>query len=266
MLAITRSLPLRIPTRLFSTTPISLSGHSKWSTIKHDKAKNDAEKNKIANKFSNAIAVATKLGGSDPSHNVRLATAIENAQKNNVLKKVIEQAIKRGAGIGSEKKNVDTALYEGVGPGGVSFVVESLTDNKTRTIGLVRSAFTKAGGSLSPTLYQFDRRGLIVIEKGELTFDDIFEKVIEVGAEDLEEIEGEDFIEIITDPSDTGKIADELKKEFTIKEVGISYIPKEDMLVDISDEDTKIKYDKFIAALEEISDVTDYYSNLKNEE
>lgn len=179
------------------------------------------------------------------------------------MKRVIENAIKRGSGSGGEHSNVESAVYEGVGPGGVSFVVESLTDNKARTISMVRSIFTKYGGSISPTLYQFDRKGLIVIEKGDMEFDEIFEKVIEFGAEDVEDIE--DTVEIITEPNDTGKVAEELRKEFKVKEFGMVYIPKDDMLVEINDDDVKAKYEKFTNALEEVTDVTEFYSNLKDE-
>lgn len=256
-----------VPVRLFSTTTTRFSGHSKWSTIKHDKAKNDGEKNKIANKVANMIAVAAKLGGSDPGCNVRLSAAIEQATKNNVPKRVVENAIKRGLGNTDDKKNVEQTIYEGMGPGGVSLVVEALTDNKARTVGLVRSAFVKSGGSVTPTLFQFDRKGMIVIEKGDLKFDDIFEKVLEYGVEDVEDIEEHGIVEIYTDPSDTNKVSQDIQKDagYKIKEVSIVYIPKDDMLVEIQDEDTKIKWDKFIKQLEEITDVTDYYHTLKEE-
>lgn len=203
------------------------------------------------------------VGGPDPGANFRLATAIEQAAKNNVTKKVIEYAIKRGTGNTGDKSNVDSAVYEGIGPGGVAFVVESLTDNKARTISLIRSVFSKYGGSLSPTLFQFDRKGLIVIEKEEHEFDDVFEKFIDFGVEDIEDIEDGEVFEIITEPNDTSRIADLIKQDYKVKELGIVYIPKEDMLVEMSDEDVKEKYDKFIRGLEEISEVTDYYTNLK---
>lgn len=254
-----------VPVRLFSTSNIRLSGHSKWSTIKHDKAKNDGEKNKIANKVANMIAIAAKLGGGDPGSNVRLATAIETASKNNVPKRVVENAIKRGLGQTEEKKNIEQTLYEGMGPGGVSFVVEALTDNKARTVGLVRSAFTKNGGSVTPTLFQFERKGLIVIEKGEFKFEEIFEKILEYGVEDVEDIEEHNIVEIYTDPLDTNKISQDIQKDtgYKIKEISIVYIPKDDMMVEITDEETKLKWDKFIKSLEDISDITDYYHTLK---
>ncbi|CDR42767.1 CYFA0S10e02014g1_1 [Cyberlindnera fabianii] len=253
-------------TRFLSTSPSVLAGHSKWANIKHDKARNDAQKNKVANKFAMMVAVAAKLGGPDVSKNIRLAAAVDAASKANVSKKVIEKAINRGAGIGSsgEKENVDQAVYEGIGPGNVSFVVEALTDNKTRTFSNVRAAFAKFGGSLSPTLFQFDRKGFVSIDKGENDFETVFEKIVDLGAEDIEEVEGnETMLEVMTDPSDTGKIAAELKKEYTIKEVGITYIAKTDSLITIEDEETREKYNKFINFLEDVEDVTDYYTTLK---
>lgn len=151
----------RILWRNFSTLNSRLlSGHNKWSSIKHDKAKNDVERNKLFSKFAQRISLAVKMGGNaDPNLNLRLATAIELASKNNVTKKVIENAIKKGSGngqtYGKNGTNMETCVYEGMGPGGIALVVEALTDNKNRTIGLVRSTFTKASGSMTPTLFFF---------------------------------------------------------------------------------------------------------------
>lgn len=257
--------------RSLHTTSTTLAGHSKWANIKHDKARNDAQKNKIANKMAQTIAVAAKLGGPDPSKNIRLAAAIEAASKANVVKKVIENAIRRGAGISSgnaEKTNVETVVYEGVSVGNVSFVVEALTDNKNRTFSAVRAAFTKYGGNLpSPTGFLFERMGFIVVEKGERSYDDVFEEVVELGAEDLEEMINEDgiqLLEIATGFNDTGSIANQLKElGYVIKEVGTSYVPNEDAVMEISDADVRERYQKFINNLEEIDDVTDYYTTLK---
>lgn len=188
------------------------------------------------------------------------------------MKKVVENAIKRGAGLdtGANKTNVETAVYEGIAPGNVSLVVEALTDNKNRTFSQIRGVFGKYGGNLSPTIFQFDRMGFVVIDVSEIdtSFDDLFEKFIEIeGVEDIEEIvdDKERSIEIITEVANAGKVANEVKKlqEFKIKEVGISYIPKEDALVEISDEDTQAKFDKFINALEDVDDITDYFTTLK---
>ncbi|KAH3681177.1 hypothetical protein WICPIJ_007872 [Wickerhamomyces pijperi] len=275
MLRLSRvSLNIPAPARSFSSTPIIQAGHSKWANIKHDKARNDAIKNKVANKMAKAIAVAAKLGGPDPTKNVRLAAAMEAASKANVVKKVIENAVRRGAGISNspgEKTAVETVVYEGVTVGNVSLVVEALTDNKNRTFSAVRAAFTKYGGNLpSPTGFLFERKGFIVIEKGDKTYDDVFEEVVDLGAEDLEEIvndEGVELLEISTGFNDTGSIANQLKElQYNIKEVGTSYVPNEDALIEIRDPDVMERYNKFIATLDEIDDVTDYYTTLKEVE
>lgn len=266
------------PQRFFSTSPTVFSGHNKWSTIKHDKAKNDAEKNKIANKFSAAIAVAAREGGPDPLKNVQLATTIEAANKANVLKRVIENAIKRGAGIGDNKKQVEQRVFEGVGPGGVAFIVEALTDNNNRTVGEVRACFNKYGGSLSPTLFNFDRKGYVVCElpKGEEDEDKIFDLVISCEGEDYEIYPSEEepsrdkngqlveppkLLEVVTGASTTGAAATLLKEHFKIKEVGIAYFPKPDLGVKVADEEIKIRLDKLKAALDDVMDVTDVYTN-----
>ncbi|CUS21172.1 LAQU0S02e07580g1_1 [Lachancea quebecensis] len=271
--------------RLFSHCSVKLSGHNKWSSIKHDKAKNDAEKNKLFNKFANQIALAVKLGGgsADPALNIRLAAAIESANKNNVTKRVVENAIRKGSGAGGKDgAKSESCVYEGMGPGGVAFVVEALTDNKNRTIGLVRSTFTKVNGSMTPTLYFFDRKGYIVVQPPqELNdFDMVFEKVLEhEGVEDLEQVDPENeasaaedlapgfassVYELSTEPAAANQVASSLKQHgFHIKEVGIGYVPKSDMLVDIQNEDTMKSVEKFMGQLDEIDDVTDFYCNLR---
>lgn len=273
---------------LSSWNNVLLSGHNKWSSIKHDKAKNDAERNKLFSKFAQRIALAVKLSGGnvDPNLNIRLATAIELANKNNVTKRVIENAIKKGAGTSSGSKNgsgnMEACIYEGMGPGGVAFVVEALTDNKNRTIGFVRSAFTKANGSMTPTLFFFDKKGYVVF-KPPLDLDNdedkLLEKVLEIdGVEDLEKIEdadededdnqhlyGKTTFEITTETSMANNVASALKTNgFRIKEVGMAYISKKDMSVPVSDEDTKQKIQKFMTVLDEIEDVTDIYTNMSD--
>ncbi|SCU89321.1 LAFA_0E17282g1_1 [Lachancea sp. 'fantastica'] len=267
----------------FSTYSAVRSGHNKWSTIKHDKAKNDAERNKLFNKFANQIALAVKLGGgsTDPSLNVRLAAAIELANKNNVTKRVVENAIRKGSGAtGKDGARSETCTYEGMGPGGVAFVVEALTDNKNRTIGLVRSTFSKVGGSMTPTLYFFDRKGSILVQPPAnlVDFDSVMEKVLELETvEDLEEVPREEpcyeslkpdygstVYEVSFDPTQTNQVASSLKESgFYVHDVNIGYVAKNDMMVEASSEETQAKLVKFMEQLDEIDDVTDFYCNLK---
>lgn len=270
------------PIRGFSSCRCVLSGHNKWSTIKHDKAKNDAERNKLFNKFANQIALAVKMGGSpDPAINIRLATAIEMANKNNVTKKVVENAIKKGSGVSDKDgSRTESCVYEGMGPGGIAFVVEALTDNKNRTIGLVRAAFGKANGSMTPTLFFFDRKGYVVVQppKELDNYEKVFEAVLELeGVDDLEQLPDEEggkdettpgcdpqVYELSTEPSQTNQIATGLKGQgFRIKEVGIGFVPKSEMEVEISDPETRAKLDKFIMQLDEIDDVTEIHCNVK---
>lgn len=245
--------------RPFCTTRVVYAGHNKWSSIKHDKARNDALKNATATKFANSIAVASKLGGPDPTLNFKLATAIEQANKANVSKKVIENAIKRGSGnAGSNTGNVDFALYEGM-VNGVSFVVESLTDNKARSAAMIKACFTKLSGSFAPTLYMFTKRGYIVVES---SVDDIFDVAIEHGAEDIEEHQNGAII--YTPHQDTSKVAEALRSQYKVTDFGIEYSPNEDTAVPKSslDDDKLSVHEKIIANLEDLDDVTHVYTNL----
>ncbi|KAF5097339.1 hypothetical protein D0Z00_002429 [Geotrichum galactomycetum] len=265
----------------FSTTAVVQSGHNKWSTIKHDKAKNDAQRNKVNLKCASLIAVAARVGGSiDPSINFRLATAIEQANRQNVPKKIIESAIKRGGGIstsGQAAAATEMPVYEGIGPGGVAFVVETLTDNKNRTVGQVKAAFTKVGGVLSPTAYLFARRGWIEVhaKPDETSVDDAFEALVDLGAEDLEQVEhdpndevpaeGEGLVyAVYTSDKDTGKVAKALADAgYRVKDMGIEYVPNADTAVPaLADAAQRVAFEKLCAALDDIDDVVDIYTNL----
>ncbi|KAF5094906.1 hypothetical protein D0Z03_001965 [Geotrichum reessii] len=264
----------------FSTTAVVRSGHNKWSTIKHDKAKNDAQRNKVNLKCASLIAVAARVGGSiDPSINFRLATAIEQANRQNVPKKIIESAIKRGGGIstsGGTAAVTEMPVYEGMGPGGVAFVVETLTDNKNRTVGQVKAAFSKVGGVMSPTAYLFARRGWIEVhaKPGETSVDDAFETLVDLGAEDLEQVERgpeeevpEDeglIYAVYTSDKDTGKVAKALVDAgYRVKDLGIEYSPNADTAVPaLTDAAQRAAYEKLCAALDDIDDVVDFYTNL----
>jgi transcriptional/translational regulatory protein YebC/TACO1 len=142
---------------------------------------------------------------------------------------------------------------------------EALTDNKKRTFSDVRAAFSKYGGNLSPTLFQFERKGYIIIDPSQEDFDTVFEKVLELGADDIEEVEGEErAMQVITEAGETGRVAGELKQDYKIKEVGIAYLPKDDAIVEITEPEVREKYDKFVQILEDLEDVTDYYTTLKD--
>ena len=266
--------------RNFHTCRTLLSGHSKWATIKHKKAANDAARAAASFRMSKQIQVFAKMGGADLNQNIMLANAIEKARAINIPKKVIESAIKRGTGELKSTEKMETVVYEGLAPGGVAVIIEAITDNKNRTIGYIRPCFNKYNLNMTPTLYMFDKKGVLLIDIGNKTSDDIFEEMIEIGCEDINEIENNsneeeliskqvdegNLIELITDPKDLGKIGKSLKEQgYKIKEMGIEYLGKEDTMVEINDEDTMISYEKFMSLLDDIEDITQVYTNLKEE-
>lgn len=274
--------PLKIGTpnagvRYFCSSRLSLAGHSKWANIKHKKAANDAAKAAASFRMSRQIQVMAKMGGADLAQNIQLANAIDKAKSMSIPKKVIESAIKRGTGELKSTEKMETVLYEGLAPGGVSVVIEAITDNKNRTIGYVRPCFNKFNLNMSPTLYQFERKGVILLDVGEKTSDDVFEEMLEVGCEDINEIEHNDenellserkdgnLIELVTDPKDFGRIAKELKDKYKIKEMNIEYVPNEDTMVTIEDPDTMRSFEKFMALLDDIEDISQVYTNLKED-
>ncbi|CAB4256769.1 similar to Saccharomyces cerevisiae YGR021W Putative protein of unknown function [Maudiozyma barnettii] len=259
--------------RPLTTTVPRWSGHNKWSTIKHDKMKNDSAKNKVINKYVNQIMVAIKL------KDTRLQAIIDTAMKGNVPKKVIDNAIKKASGAGATEGAIN--IYEGMGPGGVALIIETQTDNKNRTVALVRSHFTKSNLnllSMGSSMHYFDKVGHIVVTypqpEGSEPVDEgtIFDKIIEVeGVEDFEKIEapedesatGPEYI-ILTEPSMTNKVAKELQDSygFEVTEANIGYQPKSEMQVDLSqNEDIRNAFNRFIDGLREIDDVTEVYSN-----
>ena len=164
-----------------------MSGHSKWANIKNKKAKGDAAKSKIFTKIGREIAVAVKLGGSDPASNSKLYDAIANAKMNNMPNDNISRSIKKAAGeLGNI--NYENMLYEGYGIGGSAVIIEVLTDNKNRIAGEVRHYFDKFGGAMGTSncvSYMFDRKGVVVCERNEKSEDDIYETVLDAGAEDV---------------------------------------------------------------------------------
>lgn len=259
-----------------------LSGHNKWSTIKHDKMKNDSTKNKLINKYVNQITVAIKL------KNTRLQAIIDMAMKDNVPKKVIDNAIKKANNAGSTEGTVN--IYEGMGPGGVALIIETQTDNKNRTVALVRSHFNKASLSLlsiGSSMHYFDKVGKIVVSyprKEPIDDNEVFDRIIEVeGVKDFEKLEPQTGNEensaqdpnaerteesalyvVLTEPSMTNKVAKELQdaQGFEIQDANIGYLPKDEMKVDLStNDDTKHAFNKFVDGLREIDDVNAIYSN-----
>jgi YebC/PmpR family DNA-binding regulatory protein len=180
-----------------------MSGHSKWSSIKHKKGAADAKRGKVFTKLIKEITVAARMGGSgDPNTNPRLRTAIAAAKAENMPKDNIERAIKKGTGE-LEGVSYEEAVYEGYGPGGAAILVESLTDNKNRAVSEIRHLFSKNGGSMGEAgcvAWMFDKKGYMSVDKASIEEERLMEAALEAGAEDIRE--DDSIYEIITAPED----------------------------------------------------------------
>ncbi|HTD08443.1 MAG TPA: YebC/PmpR family DNA-binding transcriptional regulator [Solirubrobacteraceae bacterium] len=188
-----------------------MSGHSKWSSIKHKKAVVDSRRGAQFSKLSRAIMVAARDGGGDPETNVVLENAIRKAKEVSMPKDNIERAIAKGTGEGGEADAIESVLYEGYGPGGVAVLVEALTDNRNRTGADVRHAFSKNGGSLGEpgsVSYLFDKKGMIVIDAENYSEDDLM-VAVDAGAEDIGT--DDDVFEVITAPADFARVRQALE-------------------------------------------------------
>lgn len=238
-----------------------MSGHSKFNNIKHTKAKMDAQRGKIFTKIGKEIAVAVKMGGSDPNSNPKLANVISKARSNNMPNDNIQRSIKKAAGeLGGG--NYEEITYEGYGVGGSAVIVNVLTDNKNRAAGDVRHIFDKCGGSLGSTGcvgFMFTRLGELVIEKCDsFTEDDLFEWAIENEANDV--VDDGDVFEVYTEPDKFNQVKDALEaKGIKFLSADISLIPSS--YIDL-DENQQSTFERMIDMLEENDDVQDVYHNV----
>lgn len=232
-----------------------MSGHSKWSTIKRQKQANDAKKGQVFSKLTRAISLAAKQGGLNPDSNVRLRMAIELARAENMPKENIERAIQKGGGAG---ENLQEALYEGYGPAGVGILVEATTDNKNRTTQEVKNVFERGGGSLGTpgsVAFQFGKSGQILVEGNE---EETMLKLIDLGVEDIEEVE--DGIEVYVNPAELFQMKDKLEQSgIIVKNTELVYRPNTRVAVDSNDVSGKII--KLLEALDEHDDVQKVYTN-----
>ena len=236
-----------------------MSGHSKWSTIKRKKGAIDAKRGKIFSKLVKEIAVAAKAGGGDPDANPRLRTVLLSCKSANLPKDKIETAIKKGIG-DVDGANYEEIRYEGYGANGVAIIVDTLTDNKNRTVGDVRHALTKNNGTMAENgavTWNFENKGFIVIAKDACTEDEIFEKAIDAGAEDVN-TDG-DVYEITTDPHDLHSVVVALEgMGLKPEEAKLTMLPKTTMEVDAK---TARSVLKLMDMLEDCDDVQQVYSN-----
>jgi YebC/PmpR family DNA-binding regulatory protein len=237
-----------------------MSGHSKWSTIKHKKAASDIKRGKIFTKIIKEITVAARMGGGgDPNANPRLRAAIQAAKTENMPKDNIERAIKKGTG-DLEGVSYDESIYEGYGPGGAAVLVDSLTDNKNRAVSEIRHIFTKNGGSLGESgcvAWMFSKKGYIVVEQAAVSEDTLMETALEAGAEDVREDNGN--YEVIAAPEDFEDVKAAIEK---------AGIPAVDAEVTMLPQSTTSLADKeaeqmvrLMEMLEDCDDVQKVYTN-----
>jgi YebC/PmpR family DNA-binding regulatory protein len=189
-----------------------MSGHSKWSSIKHKKAAKDAKKGKLFTKLIKELTVAARMGGGDPSSNPRLRTAVAAAKQASMPSENIDRAIKKGTGE-LEGVHYEEVTYEGYGPGGVAILVQVTTDNKNRTVSEIRRTFTKHGGSMGESgcvAWMFEKKGLLAVDRNKVEEEKLMEMALEVGAEDLSE-QG-DVYEILTAPEQYESVREALER------------------------------------------------------
>ncbi|HAY93746.1 MULTISPECIES: YebC/PmpR family DNA-binding transcriptional regulator [Shewanella] len=236
-----------------------MAGHSKWANIKHRKAAQDAKRGKLFTKFIRELTVAAREGGSDPDSNPRLRVAIDKALGGNMTRDTVERAIKRGAGE-LEGQQLETILYEGYGPGGTAVMVETMTDNRNRTVSGVRNAFSKSGGNLGTdgsVSYLFTKRGVLSYAPG-TDEDALMEAALEAGAEDIVSYD-DGAVDVFTDPVDFYTVKEALDNaHFVADNAEIAMIASTKAELDL---ETAEKFMRLIDTLEDHDDVQEVYHN-----
>jgi YebC/PmpR family DNA-binding regulatory protein len=236
-----------------------MSGHSKWSTIKHQKGAKDAKRGRLFAKLIRAIEVAARAGGANPDGNAALADAIQKAKDNSVPNDTIDRAVKRGAGeLGGQQ--LDLVTYEGYAPGGVAVLVEALTDNRNRTAADIRHVFTRGGGSIADAgsvAYLFNRRGQLVVPTDGVDEDRVMEVALEAGAEDVDP--GEDGLTVTTAPGDLRAV------RAAFDRAGIPYDAAQvTMVPSVSvplEREGAVRVLRLLDALDDLDDVQDVFAN-----
>jgi YebC/PmpR family DNA-binding regulatory protein len=236
-----------------------MSGHSKWSSIKHKKGAVDAKRGKLFSKLARAIIVAARDGGGDPENNATLATAIQKARDVSMPKDNIQRAIDRGTGAGADGAAIERILYEGYGPGGVAVLVEALSDNRNRAGADIRFAFSSHGGSLGEpgsVAWIFEKKGAIVVDGERYGEDDVI-VAIDAGAEDVQEEDGK--LRVLCDPSDLTAVRQVLEEAgVEIESAGLSTEPKSTVEVKGHDAEQLLK---LLEALDDQDDVDEVFAN-----
>lgn len=236
-----------------------MSGHSKWATIKRKKAATDAARGKVFTKIIKEITISARDGGGDPDANPRLRLAIQNAKSNNMPQDNITRAIKKGTGE-LEGVKYEELTYEAYAPHGIAMMIESVTDNKNRTVAELRHAISKANGNLGESgsvAWMFERKGVINVEKENINEDDIMEVILEAGADDLK-TEG-DYYEVTASLENFEPVRKAIEdKKYKIESASLQFIAKDLLAVNGKHADEVIKC---IEAVEENDDVQNVYTN-----
>lgn len=243
-----------------------MSGHSKWSTIKRKKGAIDAKRGKIFTKIIREITVAARDGGGDENANMRLRAVIQNAKAANMPLATIERAIKRGTGE-EEGTMYEEGLYEGYGPDGVAIMVETLTDNRNRTVSEVRHVFSKQNGNLGESgsvAWMFEQKGVLEVAKGIIGEDDLMMAVMDAGAEDIQD--SDEVHEVISQVADFEAVKKALEENnIEYGQASLVWMPKSDNLLEVQG-DQALKIVRLLEALEDLDDVQKVYSNFDLQE
>jgi YebC/PmpR family DNA-binding regulatory protein len=258
-----RRLRIHEQVRCLSSTTSLQSGHSKWATIKHDKAKNDAGKSKQRSLLTRDITNAVKLGGPNPTMNPRLALSISIAKKSAVPKASIEAAIARGQGLSATGAALESLTLEAILPPSIATIIECQTDNKLRALADMRLLVKEAGGTRSTVSFLFEKKGRILLQKKEgMGMDEVLEPALDAGVLDVME-DDEGRVVLYTEPVQTKTIAEALSKELgmEIEESEIFYDPNEGTMVPLDDEEAAQQLIRFLDGLQEVQGIQGVYMN-----
>ena len=238
-----------------------MSGHSKWSSIKHKKGAADAKRGQLFSKLARAIIVAAREGGADPDANLALANAVQKARDNSMPKDNIERAIARGSGAAGDGQAYEQVTYEGYGPGGIALLVEALTDNRNRTAAEIRHLFAKHEGNLGAAgavAWLFERKGIALVDADSVDEDELMLAAVDGGAEDVTR-EGSSF-QVTSAPEDLPTVREALEQAgIPLESAELTMVPK--TTISIDDEAAARKLLRLLDALEESDDVQDVYGN-----
>ena len=240
-----------------------MSGHSKWKNILHKKEKTDAQKGKIFTKIGREMSVAVKESGPDPTTNSKLAACIAKAKANNVPNDNIKRIIEKASG--ADGASYETIVYEGYGPCGVAVIVETMTDNRNRTASEMRHYFDKFGGNLGATgcvSWQFDNKGVIVIERGDADEDDVMMACLDAGADDVEV--SEEVVEVYCEPENVAPVSEALTAAgYTVVSAEAELVPQN--YTKLEGEDNLKNMQKLLDMLDDNDDVQNVYHNWEEE-